>query len=346
MIDFNNYKNSDGVYVIAEIGNNHQGNIENAKQLIKEAKLCGVNSVKLQKRNNKELFIKELYDQVYDNSNSYGKTYGEHREFLELDNDEFEELVEFSNENQIDIFATPFDFKSLEELENLDMQMYKIASADLKNTPLQVEIAKLGKPIFLSTGGGTLDDIKRAHDNITKYNAKLSILHCTASYPAAIEDLNLNVIKTLRKEFPNNVIGLSDHENGIDAGPIAYMLGARIFEKHFTLNRSWKGTDHSFSLEPSGLKRFVRNLNRVPEMLGSHEKKILESEINPLKKMAKSIVANEFIKKGSILNSDSITFKSPGGGIYPSEYKKIIGLKAKKDIQIDEKIEYDFLDEQ
>jgi len=131
----------------------------------------------------------------------------------------------------------------------LDLPAFKIASADLLNTPLQIEIAKR-KELFLSTGHGTLDDVKRARDAICKYNNDLIIMHCCASYPPEISDLNLNVIQTYKETFSDHIIGLSDHENGIDAGPIAYQLGARVFEKHVTLDRSLKGTDHSFSLEP------------------------------------------------------------------------------------------------
>ena len=155
------------------------------------------------------------------------------------------------------------------------------------------------------------------------------ILHCTASYPAQIEDMNLNCISTLKKNFPNNIIGLSDHENGIDAASIAYMLGARIFEKHFTLNRSWKGTDQSFSLEPEGLKKLIRNLNRIPSMLGSDVKKVLENEKAPIKKMAKSIVAACEIEKNTIIKLEHLAFKSPGGGLKPYFRDQVLGKKLK-----------------
>ena len=213
------------------------------------------------------------------------------------------------------------------------MPAYKIASADLTNTPLQKEIAKTKKQIFLSTGGGTLEDVIRAKENICNYNQNLSILHCTASYPAQIQDMNLSVLNTYRKQFPNIILGLSDHENGIDAGPIAYMLGARVFEKHFTLDRAKKGTDHSFSLEPTGLSKFVRNVNRVEKMLGSSEKKLLENEKKPLYKMKKSIVTKYALKKGQILSEENVDFKSPGGGLEPYMFDKIKGKSINKDLE-------------
>ena len=153
------------------------------------------------------------------------------------------------------------------------------------------------KKKFLSTGGGTLEDVKRAKENIFNFNENLSILQCTASYPARLEDMNLRVITTYAKNFPGIRLGLSDHENGIDAGPIAYMLGARVFEKHFTLNRANKGLDNAFSLEPTGLAKFVRNLKRIEIMLGSDEKRQLVTETKPLIKMRKSPVLNKNKKK-------------------------------------------------
>jgi N-acetylneuraminate synthase/sialic acid synthase len=322
-------------FVIAEIGHNHQGSLAKAKELFLEAKKAGANAVKLQKRDNKNLYTKDFYNQIYNSENSYGNTYGEHREALEFNEVQYRELVAYAKELDIDFFATPFDFSSVDFLERLDMPYYKIASADLTNLPLQEYIAKKNKPIFLSTGGGSLEDVKRAVNFILKSNKKLTLLHCTAAYPAPIEDMNLKVISTYKKEFPNLTIGLSDHENGIDASVVAYMLGARVFEKHFTLDRASKGTDHSFSLEPIGLAKFVRNLRRVDIMIGSGEKKLLDSEKKPLNKMYKSIVANKNLKAGHIINMEDINFKSPGGGLHPYMYKEILGKKINRDLNED-----------
>mgnify|MGYP001443176321 CR=1 FL=1 len=323
-------------FIIAEIGHNHQGNTKRAKDLILAAKKAGASAVKLQKRNNKTLFTKKFYNSPYDNPNSFAKTYGSHRDFLELSKNQFKELVNYSKKIKIELFATPFDIESVKFLENMNVKCYKIASADLRNTVLQKEVAKTKKPIFLSTGGGTLKDVKRAVKNITSINKDLSILHCTASYPCNIKDMNLNVISTYLKEFPKNLIGISDHENGIDAASIAYMLGARVFEKHFTLNRADKGTDNAYSLEPQGLEKLIRNIKRIPSMLGSKEKKILNSEKEPIRKMSKSIVAKKMILKDKIINNNDITIKSPGGGLDPYKLNEIIGKKAKKLIYVDD----------
>ena len=320
-----NGKLGDQPFVIAEIGHNHQGSIAKAREMFLAAKEAGVDAVKLQKRDNRSLYTRELYNQPYDNKNSYGNTYGEHREALEFGKSEYRELQEYAKELDIIFFATPFDFKSVDFLAELDMPAYKIASGDLVNTPMQREIAKLGKPIFLSTGGGTINDIHRACDTILPINEQLCILHCTASYPAELHDMNLNVIPILIDEFPDQVIGLSDHENGIDAASIAYLLGARVFEKHFTLNRALKGTDQSFSLEPQGLKKLVRNLDRIPVIRGDGNKKLLESEKKPLTKMAKSIVASRDLPRCHKLTEDDIALKSPSGGLPPYEYGNVIG---------------------
>lgn len=325
-------------FIIAEIGHNHQGSTKKAKDLILAAKNAGASAVKFQKRNNKTLFTKKFYDTPYENKNSFEKTYGKHRDYLELSRNQFKELIKFSKKINIEIFATPFDLESVKFLENLNVNCYKIASGDLNNSILQKEVAKTKKPIFLSTGGGTLKDVKRAVQNIMSINKNLCILHCTASYPSEIKDMNLNVISTYLKEFPSNIIGLSDHENGIDAASVAYMLGARVFEKHFTLNRADKGTDNAFSLEPQGLEKLIRNLKRIPTMLGSKEKKILNCEKDPIRKMSKSIVAKNIIKKNQIIKKNDITIKSPGGGLHPHQLENLIGKRVKKTIHEDDMI--------
>lgn len=331
------------IYTIAEIGNNHQGSVKHAMKLIKSAKDAGANAVKTQKRDNKSLYTKTFFNQVYDNPNSFAQTYGEHREKLELNKSDYKDLVEYSKEVEIDFFATPFDLNSLDFLEEFNFKSYKIASADITNTILQTEIAKTKKEIFLSTGGATLDDVKRAKENIFKHNEKLTIMQCTASYPVKIDNMNLKVLETYKKNFPEIRLGLSDHENGIDAGPIAYMLGARVFEKHFTLNRANKGTDNAFSLEREGLNKFIRNINRVEKLLGSSEKKQLESETKPLIKMRKSPVMKVSKKKGEVIDLKDILLKSPGLGIHPYEIEKILGRRLNKDLNIDDYIKFEDL---
>jgi sialic acid synthase len=255
-------------YVIAEIGHNHQGSVKKARELFKEAKLAGAHAVKLQKRHNRSLYTKAAYNKPYDNENSFGATYGEHREFLEFGQKEYKELQAYAKELDIDFFATAFDMASADFLEALDVPAYKIASGDLKSEPLLRHVAEFGKPIVISTGGALIEDVQRAYDTLMPINPQLCILQCTAGYPASFDELDLRVVAQYRQRFPKAVIGYSGHDNGIAMPVAAYVLGARVVEKHFTLNRAMKGTDHAFSLEPVGLRKMVRDLERTAAALG------------------------------------------------------------------------------
>jgi sialic acid synthase len=329
-------------YVIAEIGHNHQGDIEKAKALVHAAKECGVDAVKLQKRDNRRLYTRELYDSPYDNEHSFGATYGEHREALELSAAEWLELREFSGEEGVTLFGTVFDEESADFLAELDMPAFKVASADLVNTPLLRHVAALGKPIFLSTGGGTLDDVERAADIITAINPQLCVLQCTASYPCEVDELNLQVIETYRERFPELVVGLSDHQSGIAMALVGYMLGARVIEKHFTLNHAWKGSDHAFSLMPEGMRRLVRDLHRVPAALGDGVKRPLPSEERPLEKMGKKLVAARDLAAGHVLVPGDVVARSPAdGGLPPYELDSLLGRRLEHALTFDADITFE-----
>ena len=315
-------------YVIAEIGHNHQGDLEKAKALIHAAKESGVDAVKFQKRDNKRLFTRAFYDSPYENENSFGATYGEHREALELGKSDWFELSRYSREEGVAFVAAAFDEPSADFLAELGVDAFKFASGDLLNVPFLRYVAALGKPLLLSTGGGTIEDIDRAVNAIAALNRQLCVLHCTASYPAEVEDLNLSVIVTLKERFPELVIGLSDHHNGIAMAPVAYMLGARVFEKHFTLNHAWKGTDHAYALMPDGMRRFVRDLHRVPAALGDGMKRRLPSEEGPLRKMGKKLVAARDLPAGHVLAAEDVIAKSPAdGGLSPYQLDELVGKR-------------------
>ena len=330
-------------YVIAEIGHNHQGELEKAKALVLAAKECGVDAVKFQKRDNRRLFTRAFYETPYDNENSFGPTYGEHREALELDKSAWFELSRYSREEGVAFVAAAFDEPSADLLAELDVDAFKFASGDLPNVPFLRYVAAFGKPLFLSTGGGTIEDIDRAIEAITPINGRLCVLHCTASYPAEVGDLNLSVITTLRERYPELVIGLSDHHNGIAMAPVAFMLGARAFEKHFTLNHAWKGTDHAYSLMPDGMRRFVRDLHRVPAALGDGVKRRLPSEERPLQKMGKKLVATRELPTGHVLAEGDLEARSPAdGGLPPYELDRLLGrallrpLAFQQDVTLDD----------
>jgi N-acetylneuraminate synthase/sialic acid synthase len=330
-------------YVIAEIGHNHQGNLGKARELFLEAKLAGAHAVKLQKRDNRGLYTRAAYNKPYDNENSFGATYGEHREFLEFGAREYRDLQAYARELGVDFFSTAFDLASADFLAELDVPAYKIASGDLRSTPLLKYVAGFGKPMIISTGGALLEDVQRAYDTIMPINSQLAILQCTAGYPAAFEELDLHVISQYRTRFPDAVIGFSSHDNGIAMPVAAYVLGARMVEKHFTLNRAMKGTDHAFSLEPVGLRKMVRDLERTFKALGDGKKKIHESEKAPIIKMGKSLVVARDLPSGHLLGPDDIVMKSPGGGIPPYELERVIGRITLRPLYEDDFLSYEVL---
>ncbi len=326
-------------YVIAEVGHNHQGDMEKCLELFRAAKLAGANAVKLQKRDNRSLYTRALYEKPYDHENSFGKTYGEHREFLEFDRSQYQALVKFAHEIKIDFFSTAFDHRSADFLVEFDLPAIKIASGDIRNIPLLKHVARFGKPMIVSTGASTLEDVRRAHDAIAPINAQVCFLQCTAGYPARFEDLDLRVITTFRETFPDKVIGLSAHDNGISMPVAAYVLGCRVIEKHFTINRASKGTDHAFSLEPLGMQKLVRDLRRVRVALGTGEKRVYPSEEPALVKMGKQLVAARSLEPGHVLSAEDIAIKSPGGeGFFPYELDRLIGRKVVKHLSPDEPI--------
>jgi sialic acid synthase len=339
VIDRTTINDDSDCYVIAEIGHNHQGDLKRCKELFRAAHEAGADAVKLQKRDNRSLYTREMYSKPYDNENSFGATYGEHREALEFGRAEYQELQRYARELGITFFATAFDVPSADFLAELDMPAHKIASGDLRNIPLLQYVAGFGKPVIVSTGGATVEDVERAYAAVMPINPHLCILQCTAGYPAAFEELDLRVITTYRELFPDAVIGLSGHDNGIAMAPVAYVLGARVVEKHFTLNRAAKGTDHSFSLEPVGLRKLVRDLQRVRVALGDGEKKVYPSEEGPILKMSKKLVAARDLPSGHVLRPEDVALKSPGDGLPPHMLDVVIGRTLLRPLRADDTIQ-------
>jgi sialic acid synthase len=329
-------------FTIAEIGHNHQGNLKTCKEMFQVAAECGVDAVKLQKRDNKNLYTQEFYNSPYTSENSFGKTYGEHREKLEFDFDSYKELQNYAEDLGIIFFATAFDTKSVDFLASLKMPAIKIASGDLKSIPLLRYAARTNIPLIISTGGATLDEVKFAY-NILKKESKsnFSFLQCTAAYPADESLLNLKVIQTYLEEFPDVVIGFSSHDKGTSMSLPAYALGARIIEKHFTLDRTMKGTDHAFSLEPNGLKRLVRDLINTKKALGVSEKKPHDSEVAPIRKMSKKGVYVRHVRVNEILLPEMVEMKSPGDGVSFIEIESLLGRKLKRNRNAGEDLSFE-----
>lgn len=304
----------DSSVIIAEVGQNHQGQLDIALEYVKVFAQAGADVIKFQTRNNAYLFSPDALSKEYNSNNAFGVTYGEHREFLELKPEWLPLLRDACHKQGVQFMSTPFDEPSLGLLLSIDVDLLKIASFDIGNIPFIERIAKSGKPVVLSTGGAGMDCIKKSCDTVLRYIDDVAIMHCVSEYPCSHERLGLNRIRDLMQLCNGHTVGLSDHFNGILSGPVAYMLGARVFEKHVTLNRTWRGTDHCFSLEPEGFRKFTRDIRRVTQMLGNVDESNLGNE-PVFKKLGKSLAANTDIKAGTILTAGVLT-----GIIFPDTH--------------------------
>ncbi len=265
-----------GTYVIAEIGQNHQGDLAIARELIRTAKLCGVDAVKSQKRDVRALLTPEEWSRPYESPHSFGKTYGEHREALELSRSDWADLISYASELGIDFFASPWDLPSARLLLELGCPIFKIPSAAVTNLTLLQEIAGYRRPVILSTGMSTLEEIDAAVE-VLGGGGELYLLQCTSAYPVECDAVNLRAMQTLAERY-HRPVGLSGHHRGIAIDAAAVALGARVLERHFTLDRTLKGTDHAASLEPPGLSKLVRDVRAVEAALGDGQKLVLDCE--------------------------------------------------------------------
>ena len=270
-------------FIIAEIGNNHNGDFNMAFKLIKIAKEIGVDAVKLQVKNIEKSFSKELLDSSYVNENSFGKTYREHKQALEFSEQQLKQIYDYAKTLGIVCFSTPFDIDSVDLLERIDNPIYKISSFHVTDLPLIERICKTKKPILISTGMSTIAEIDNAIDLIKKYTELYTILHSVSSYPTADEDINLNIIPTLRDRYKCPV-GYSGHERGIAICSSAVVLGACVIERHFTFDRTMKGPDHASSVEPTGMADIVSRAKRFFVAMGNTEKRVLDCELKNRKK--------------------------------------------------------------
>jgi N-acetylneuraminate synthase/sialic acid synthase len=331
-------RNSDP-FIIAEVGQNHQGDLEKARDYIRIFAFEGADAVKFQTRNNRYLFSEDAYRAPYTSENAFSDTYGSHREKLELKPEWLHILKEDCIRHGVKFMSTPFDEPSLDLLVKLNVDLLKIASFDLGNLPFIHRIAKTRKPVVLSVGGGKGEQIRSSVQTILAHHNNVAVLHCVSEYPCEYSKLGLDNIEILKNQFPHCTIGLSDHFNGTLSGPIAYMKGARVFEKHVTLNRAWKGTDHSFALEPDGFRKFVRDIKRVRHMMAPKPAEELGTEF-VFKKLGKSVIALTPIRKGEVFTLDNLT-----GRIFNTQHipvrdsGKVIGRTAARDISAGEPIQ-------
>lgn len=337
------------IKIIAEIGCNHNGSKELAKEMVKLAKECGVDGVKFQTFNSSLLISRYA-----DKAEYQKKTTGEDEnqldmtKKLELGHDDLLELQEYAQLLGLEVFSTPFDFESIHFLEENGQKIWKIPSGEITNLPYLERIGNFkieDKLIILSTGMATIDEIQTAID-ILQMNQKnrIIILHCNTEYPTPNQDVNISAIQDLKKHFPDYEIGFSDHSIGCVAAIMSVAYGITFIEKHFTLDKNFEGPDHKASATPDELKELVENVRQAEIILGSGCKKVTPSEMKNKRIARKSIVARRNIKKGEVFTEENLICKRPGNGISPMRWYEVIGKIAEQDFENDRLIKVSGID--
>lgn len=328
------------VFIIAEAGVNHNGSIELAKDMIVKAYEAGVDAIKFQSFKASKLVTKDAQMAKYQQNNIgvHDFQYNMLKK-LEMNNEMFFELAKFSKRTGIQFLSSPFDMESIDLLQSIGMDIYKIPSGEINNLPYLRRIGSLGKKVVLSTGMSTMEEIGTAV-NILRLNgtADITILHCNTEYPTPMEDVNLNAMLTIKNTLNVN-IGYSDHTLGIEVPIAAVALGAQVVEKHFTLDKTMEGPDHRASLNPEELKKMVQCIRNIEVAMGDGAKKPSLSEEKNIVAARKSIIAATHIKKGEVFSEENLITKRPGNGMSPMLWDEVIGKIAKQDFNEDEMIE-------
>ena len=334
-------------YLIGEIGQNHNGDIKIAKEIIDiistpvldklfGQKLQPMDAVKLTKRDLKEELSASAMLKPYDNPNSFGKTYGEHRAFLELSDEEHFEVYKYAKVKGLDFVETLCATGCLSIFKYFEPDKLKVASRDLTNLPLLAALAETKVPIILSTGMGGKPELDKALEIISRYHSDITILHCLSQYPSEYKNINLNTIPFLIENYPGYTIGYSDHSIGIVVSATAVAMGAQVIEKHITLDRKMKGTDQAGSLGPDGIYRMVRDIRNIEIAMGN-KAMFASDSVNEAKiKLERSIASKHFIEKGKEIKETDLHMLSPGDGFKWAEKEKLIGSNAVVDIPADE----------
>lgn len=329
--------NESPVFIIAEAGVNHGGNMELAFQLIDIAASSGADAVKFQAFRTENLILSNVEKAAYQkNTTSSVESQFDMLKKLELSRKQYADLKNYCAQKGILFLITPFDEQSLIELEELGVEAYKIASTDATNLPFLKKVAQTGKPIFFSTGMCYINEVDAALEQMAEFNTNIVLLQCTANYPIDDTEANLNVITTFKERY-NILVGYSDHTVGIGAAPYAVPFGARVLEKHFTIDKSMEGPDHLASLSPEELKDFVIQVRQMEKYFGGFEKVPTQSELGTRKSLQKCLVASKEIKVGEIFSEDNLVAKRTGGvGISPLRYKELIGKSSKTNFNTNE----------
>lgn len=328
------------VLIIAEAGVNHNGDIKLAYEMVKAAKKAGADVIKFQTAK-PELVISRFAEKAEYQKQATGNEESqlEMCKKIHLKFDDYIPLKQYCEEIGIKFLSTPFDLESIEFLDKLGCDLWKIPSGEITNYPYLRNIARTGKPIILSTGMCNMEEIREAVSLLKENGAgEIRLLHCTTEYPTPYSDVNLNAMNTMKKEFGLDV-GYSDHTVGIEIPIAAVAMGATIVEKHFTLDKNMQGPDHKASLEPHELETMVKSIRNIQLALGDGQKKVANSEKKNIAVARKSIVAKIDIKKGEVFTENNITTKRPGTGISPMSWNDVIGKVATRDFGEDELIE-------
>jgi len=329
------------VFIIAEAGVNHNGSIKLAKELIDVASDAGADAVKFQTFKAETLVSKSAQKASYQKETTDGKeSQFDMLKKLELDVATHRELIEYCHPKKIMFLSTPFDLESIELLDSLGLEIFKIPSGEITNLPYLMAIAKLNKKVILSSGMATMQEIRDAFEVLVQNGTQkenITILHANTMYPTPMEDVNLNAMLTIKKEL-NVEVGYSDHTLGIEVPTAAVAMGASVIEKHFTLSRDMEGPDHKASLEPQELRAMVKAIRNIQKALGSFEKKPSPSETPNILVARKSIVASKTIAKGELLSESNLTVKRPASGINPMRWDEVLGKVAQKSYAVDEMI--------
>jgi len=317
-------------YIIAEIGVNHNGKLSLAKNLIDVAVDAGANAVKFQKRDLVSLYRKEALEDPNLESQGFEILLAELKE-VELSKNDYAEIVNYCKEKKITFLCTPWDIPSVDFLEQFDVPAYKIASGDITNLPLIHYISKIKKPIIISTGMSTLDEIEKTVNFVKKQNVPFIVLHCNSTYPSPVESLNLNLIPYYKSRF-NVPIGFSGHETGLIGTITAANMGAVLIERHITLDKTMKGLDHSSSLEPAEFKELVKQIRLSEKAKGKPEKKMTRAEVLQREVVAKSLICSFDINEGDVFSEKNVEVKGPERGLSAQYYFDIMGKKSKRKI--------------
>lgn len=326
------------VFIIAEIGINHNGDINIAKKLIDEASRIGVDAVKFQKRDTNEILTKEGLNKPYTSPHAFAPTYGEHRNKLEFGEEQYKEIKKYCDEKGVLFFASVWDHKSADFMASFNTDAYKIPSADLINLPLLEYVAGKDKPVLLSTGMNTDEEIDSAVQTVLRYNNRVIIFHCLSLYPAPEEKLEMGYMDFLSDKYAPLPVGYSGHERDLLPTLVAVSRGAKIIERHFTLDKKMKGSDHAGSLEPQEFEELIKAIKRIENIIGSKDvkRKVIIPELIPLRdKLAKSVVSKCAISKGQRITREMLTVKGPGTGLPPREINNLVGKIAGCDIEED-----------